>query len=322
MKAECCTHLSVFPESYRSTADEMKLLEDAAKGLMKSGAIKVVFSMLVQLGNYVNHGTNRGNAWGFTLDSIEQLARVQSFKSKEYTLVHALCEELWTNSRLTYRAFMDDTALCDDAARFELDEMKRKVTDLERQVAFVKKEIVDHPQATTKYEEKFRKPMCAFVDKNEVLVAELRGRVTELEATGKKMITFFCCRPNTAMSAIMKTFGRFRKTMMEATRANQERQLKEKKKLRQEQEKLRLEEEKLKKSEGVDKLLTAVGMDRAGKGGKDKGEKGGKEKGGKGGIEKGEKGGKGGKHEIFKNEIFKKGKGKGGKEGKEGQNDN
>ena len=45
-----------------------------AKQVQKSTALRAVLEHALALGNYLNGGTNKGAAWGFTLDTLSKLS--------------------------------------------------------------------------------------------------------------------------------------------------------------------------------------------------------------------------------------------------------
>lgn len=61
--------------------------------LLKSDGLQVVFLVVLQMGNFLNSGTNRVAA-GFQLDTLNKLGTVKSFKSEQFTLAHQVADEL------------------------------------------------------------------------------------------------------------------------------------------------------------------------------------------------------------------------------------
>ncbi len=72
-------------------AHDLNALEKCLELLDKGGdAIGVIFGLIIQIGNYLNYGSTRGAAFGFSLDSLPMIARTSSFKDKQYSLAHFL----------------------------------------------------------------------------------------------------------------------------------------------------------------------------------------------------------------------------------------
>ncbi|KAJ0248169.1 Formin-like protein 18 [Hirschfeldia incana] len=71
----------------------LNIVHDAANEVRGSAKLKRIMQTILSLGNALNHGTARGSAIGFRLDSLLKLTDTRSRNSK-MTLMHYLCKVL------------------------------------------------------------------------------------------------------------------------------------------------------------------------------------------------------------------------------------
>merc|ERR1719321_52594 len=98
---------------------------------MNSNGIKAVFSGVMQMGNFLNYGTNKGAQRGFNLDSLALLGRIDGFEDKSYTLLRFLADSLEHEGTIL-KDTLEDTELCDPTSKLDLDEALRKLGLLRR----------------------------------------------------------------------------------------------------------------------------------------------------------------------------------------------
>ncbi|CAD7938141.1 unnamed protein product [Amoebophrya sp. A25] len=256
-KAECVSNVELFPKLFEETKEGAAQLQNLCEQLLKSGALQVVFFLAMQIGNFLNQGTAKGNAFGFSLETLEKFPQTNSFVAKDYSLAHALCEELWLESRESLKSFFDDTKSCEEAARVDFAEVKKHAKDLEAQVEFVRRAMgMTRPgedlvvnSTTPLFGSTFTSKMESFVLEKEADVRSLQEQIAKVDTLSSELVEFLAAKNGTPLKDCLGILSRFRKCLTEALRVNQERQLKERKRKEKEDSAKRVAE----------KLMATVG---------------------------------------------------------------
>eukprot|EP01132_Coremiostelium_polycephalum_P010119 gene10119-12411_t len=82
-----------FPEKLYQAKPDIRKFNEAMNDL-QNNKLFAIMELILSIGNFINHGTNRGNASGFKIDSINKLADTKSGTREKYNLVHYLIEYL------------------------------------------------------------------------------------------------------------------------------------------------------------------------------------------------------------------------------------
>ncbi len=49
--------------------------------ILNSQALQVVFFLIMQIGNFLNYGTAKGSAFGFSLDTLDKFGQISKGKT-------------------------------------------------------------------------------------------------------------------------------------------------------------------------------------------------------------------------------------------------
>jgi hypothetical protein len=82
-----------FPSDFESFRPTLTLACNACKELNSNKELIEVLQYVLAIGNYINHGTKKGNAYGFKLSSLTKLIEFKANESKQ-TLLHYLVKLL------------------------------------------------------------------------------------------------------------------------------------------------------------------------------------------------------------------------------------
>ncbi|EFA86573.1 actin binding protein [Heterostelium album PN500] len=80
-----------FPEKLYHAKPDIRTFNEAMMDLQNEKLFSVM-ELILSIGNFINYGTNRGNASGFKIDSINKMADTKSNVKDKYNLVHFLVE--------------------------------------------------------------------------------------------------------------------------------------------------------------------------------------------------------------------------------------
>ena len=87
--------------------------------------------MLLRIGNYLNFGTNKGNAYGFGLQTLAQLDGVKSMNGSSKKI--SLMDFLITNIRTKEPRLLDlvqDLLACEDASKLDISAIETKFKEM------------------------------------------------------------------------------------------------------------------------------------------------------------------------------------------------
>ncbi|KAG8656807.1 hypothetical protein MANES_03G009100v8 [Manihot esculenta] len=132
----------------------LNVVNSAAEEIRSSVKLKRVMQTILSLGNALNHGTARGSAVGFRLDSLLKLTDTRA-RNNKMTLMHYLCKML-------------------DEKRPELLEFPKELTSLEAATKIQLKYLAEEMQAISKGLEKVAQELIA--SENDVEVSEKFGK--------------------------------------------------------------------------------------------------------------------------------------------------
>ena len=91
------------------------------------------------MGNYLNAGTAKGNVSGFSLDSLEELKKVEAFSEKQFSLLNFLCQTLEQKCPSAFQ-IVDDLEHCTPASQAPpVEDLKNKEQDLGKSLDEVQK---------------------------------------------------------------------------------------------------------------------------------------------------------------------------------------
>eukprot|EP00927_Polykrikos_kofoidii_P038732 TRINITY_DN33156_c1_g1_i1.p1 TRINITY_DN33156_c1_g1~~TRINITY_DN33156_c1_g1_i1.p1 ORF type:complete len:1639 (+),score=436.28 TRINITY_DN33156_c1_g1_i1:144-4919(+) len=221
LRSECCVIRGKFQEEFENVDKEVGQLKLCLKSVCGSTAITAIMAMVMQIGNFLNHGTNMGARAGFTLDTLALLMRVEGFDDKSYTLMRFMMDSLETDKRLRDEA-IEDMKLCEASSRLDFTESVRQLTELEKNVSKVADAVVPAPEATVAKigDPQFESAMRVFVTNSQKQLGVLRESVEEVTELCKQCVDMYAEKPKTPIGETLTKFAHFRKDMEEARRQN------------------------------------------------------------------------------------------------------
>ena len=86
LRLESWIFMDEFNEKYDRASDSLKIYIDGCKELKESHTLKQIIGLILQCGNYMNGGTNKGRADGFDIKTFERLEYIQD-ANKQYNLL-------------------------------------------------------------------------------------------------------------------------------------------------------------------------------------------------------------------------------------------
>jgi len=133
VRALCCVARGEFSENFDAIAQDIGVFRTCLSALCKSQAIPSILALVVQIGNYLNHGTNKGGQGCFRLEDLSLLGRTEGVGDKTYTLMRFVMETLELDKAVREEA-LEDMKLCDAASKLDFTDACNRLADLEKAV--------------------------------------------------------------------------------------------------------------------------------------------------------------------------------------------
>jgi len=224
-RSDCCIISARFESRFKEVEADLLDTRSCLQSLVKSESIPSIFGLIIDMGNYLNFGSNRGAQKGFTLETLSVMMRVEGFADKSYTLMRFLMDTLEGNKALRDSA-LEDMKLCVDVSRLDYPEMMRQLRDITKSVqdvhAIVKPgDSPPHPDGLSMLEDaKFEDPMRTFVSESEERLKALQTMADESAELLTKCQELFVEKKSVPLGETLKKIAQFKKDMEEARRQN------------------------------------------------------------------------------------------------------
>jgi len=217
VRADCCVARGQFSEDFDSISQDVGIFRTVFLALRGSRAIPSILALVVQIGNYLNHGSNKGGQPGFSLESLSLLGRTDGAVDKTYNLMRFLMDTLELDKTVRDEA-LEDMKLCGAASKLDFGDCCARLDNLEKAVKKVGEITSDSSKGVD--DEKFNVAMRTFVDNSMGGLSELRTQVEEVQESVKGCCDRYAEKPKTPEKEMLQKFADFRKDMDEARRTN------------------------------------------------------------------------------------------------------
>lgn len=139
-RISCIVFMAEFEESATVIERKLEVVMHLSQFLMESEELKLIFAIILTLGNYMNGGNRqRGQADGFTLEILSKLKDVKS-KESQTTLLHFIVRTYIGRKRkegvqlLEIPLPIPEPSDVERANQVDFDEVKRQISELNRQL--------------------------------------------------------------------------------------------------------------------------------------------------------------------------------------------
>lgn len=250
LRLKAWEYMRSFEVRYGALEESVSILETARKETRNSKKLKAIMEYVLAVGNYMNGSTNRGECFGFKLDSLNKMLDVKSSVDPKMTLMHWVQIQVEAN-------FPQNADLMVDFTQLELAP-RQNVPTLQGDIGRLKGElnIVTSLQKNPNLDEgKMKAGLSSFVPRAEGLVEKLVARMEAVVAQIKELIAFFGEEPKTEADEFFGAVATFVLAFDKAKKDTIRRKaLEEKTALAEAKKQKALEERKAKKAAGGDTL--------------------------------------------------------------------
>eukprot|EP00184_Porphyridium_aerugineum_P008188 CAMPEP_0184692992 /NCGR_PEP_ID=MMETSP0313-20130426/1303_1 /TAXON_ID=2792 /ORGANISM="Porphyridium aerugineum, Strain SAG 1380-2" /LENGTH=1037 /DNA_ID=CAMNT_0027150929 /DNA_START=336 /DNA_END=3449 /DNA_ORIENTATION=- len=175
-----------FQKEYEELKAQSQTILTACKEVFDAAEFYQVLEFCLSLGNYMNGGTSKGAAKGFSILDLPTLSIIMS-ADRKFSLLHYICAVL-NNHSSDIAEFADSWSSLHQAAKMDSRMIVNRFKELEDSLATIRDEVEACKVSRTAL--KFQKAMKTFLSAFEVEETALRGIILELEATLKLFVTF------------------------------------------------------------------------------------------------------------------------------------
>ena len=158
IRLECFKFKIDFYSELPDVCEIISIISDALVSIRESESFKNIIALILSIGNYLNHGTNKGNAQGFSLNILSQLNTIRGCDQEKTPLIYFLLNSLTDRTQLN---FITEFESCLKASRFEITDLDVKLSEFTKGFNLMEKA---KNQASLKTEVKELKIFCSQVD--------------------------------------------------------------------------------------------------------------------------------------------------------------
>jgi len=197
-----------FPGLVEDVENSLKLHERAVKTLRYSSKLKRAMLLVLEVGNFLNSGTRKGEAYGFALNTLSKLVSTKSTDNK-VTLMMFIAEELQRSSPDVLGFVKElEAAGIKEAARVETTFLESSVRKLESTVKRLGQELETHANRDTAAD-KFLPVMESFHSEAAADTKTISYRLAMVQEDGDKLRAMFGVGKSDPIESIFASFNDF-----------------------------------------------------------------------------------------------------------------
>lgn len=185
---------------------KLAIMEKAQKAINSSNSLKRVLEVVLALGNYLNGGTTKGEAYGFRLQTLTKLKQTKTMDNK-HNLMHFLVTTIQTHYP-QLQTFTEDLLVLRDAADIELSQISSETNKLNSNANRLSNEL----QKPRSRGDKFTDVMSSFKVVCEPRIQSLKSRLDGIRQASTGVASLFGEDPSkTPQEAVFRIFADFAK---------------------------------------------------------------------------------------------------------------
>eukprot|EP00743_Colponemidia_sp_Colp-15_P012191 GILK01013794.1.p1 GENE.GILK01013794.1~~GILK01013794.1.p1 ORF type:complete len:473 (-),score=108.47 GILK01013794.1:159-1577(-) len=184
----------IFKLRFQQLVDELgknlAIVRGALGEVKRSQKLKRVFEVILALGNYLNGGSARGQAYGFKLDSLNKLSEVKSTDNKKSLMMY-LAAYLETKEKNVYD-FNSDLTRVEEAARVGFQQLQQDLHQVKSGTKIAQR-VVEHQSSHPL--DKLKVVLEPFALKASQVAEQLDRDLALLQKDYEDLCKFYCEDP-------------------------------------------------------------------------------------------------------------------------------
>lgn len=121
-------------QNYQDYLTKIIILTESSISIKESNAFKKILFILLRIGNYLNYGNNKGNAYGFKISSLKLIDSIKSFKKKKNNLIDYLVEIIRENKNYELLTFYEEFKYITESLEIEQCDIETFLKEIEKEL--------------------------------------------------------------------------------------------------------------------------------------------------------------------------------------------
>ena len=186
-----------FKADYETKKSEIKpdiaSVHSACKQVRASEKLRAILEIVLHLGNFLNSGGNKGQAWGYKLRDLQKLMEAKTTDNKS-TLMNVLVELLQKEQPALLEVGKELESI-EAAQRVNLQQLQSELAKLTKELEAVKNSASTVPSAGE--DDQYHSKVNAFTATMTEEVTKMNADLAEMAAAYESVVTFFVEDPKT-----------------------------------------------------------------------------------------------------------------------------
>jgi len=205
------TQLLMFKNQYfrqaQELAENLGCVERSLAALSSSRSLKKVLEVTLALGNYMNGGTRKGQAYGFKINSLNKMCNTKTANNKE-TMLHFLVKVMQAKFA-AYKNLGSDLEDLPAAVRVQSSMLNDETAKMNSQLTKLGVELAKH-ENDDQARDAFKRSMTSFYNSARAEADSFVQRVKDLTTQTKELAILFGEDPKTKFEELVDLFNTFR----------------------------------------------------------------------------------------------------------------
>ncbi|CAG9328827.1 unnamed protein product [Blepharisma stoltei] len=175
-----------FPEVYSQLAS----IKQAIETIKNSKNFQTMIYAILKIGNFLNYGTNKGNAQGFSLNILHQLENLRGFDGKKTPLLEFVIQTVMASNRSVLN-FITEFEPCQYCSKFDMADLDIKLAEFEKGFNLAGKYIKQASSINSNDLKTFIIKMTRFVEESSPRLQDFKGKLIEVKKSLEEAIEFY-----------------------------------------------------------------------------------------------------------------------------------
>lgn len=176
---------------FPDVSNNLLTIQAALEAVRKSENFKMMINLVLKIGNFLNYGTAKGNAQGFSLNALNQLDTFRGFDSQKTRLLDFMIQSISSTHKKVLN-FITEFEPCQYSSKIDISDLELKLNEFEKGFNLVQRY---HKQAETIRNDSslknFISKMTVFLDEALPRFEDFKLRVNETKKLLDSTIEYY-----------------------------------------------------------------------------------------------------------------------------------
>eukprot|EP01084_Bolivina_argentea_P034137 63181_1 len=128
-----------FDELLEEENMRLKYLKESYNAIKSSESLKLMFTIILSIGNYINGGTKNGEAYGFKLSSLSHLMRSKTVDNKQTMMEYIYCFVARSEKYKSVIRFVNELQCLEKASNIDVAILRKNIFDIGHKLNLIKR---------------------------------------------------------------------------------------------------------------------------------------------------------------------------------------